>query len=309
MNNSKDDTLIVSKFTFESVGPALFKLSNADMHGCSRYKRHRSVKKAKRKSNIFVVVCLFTLSFSLKTIVSAADGAATPYGALNISLYNDGINSMKASNYALAAKKFLECLKLDPTNKVAKESLAMCYNNWGISLRNNSVLAIEKFHRSLFYNHDNLSVAQNLDAAIKSLGKDPRSFDERIKLALQARVTADLIGAVVEYTEALKIKDDPKAWADMSSTKLVLGDEREYLPGELKKATIELDGLAMASRVSQGSQQSSSTQASFAAGENGNHTAKDGAVSSRLYNDGINSMKASNYARAAKKFLECGTCQ
>jgi tetratricopeptide (TPR) repeat protein len=141
------------------------------------------------------------------------------------------------------------CLKLDPINKVAKENLATCYNNWGISLRNNPVLAIEKFHRSMFYNHDNFSVAQNLNAAIKSIGKDPHSFDERLKLAQQTGLTGDFIGELVEYTEALKIKDDPKALFAMNRSKEFLADESKWLPGELYKATMELDRLAMAGSV------------------------------------------------------------
>ena len=126
-----------------------------------------------------------------------------------VSLNNDGVNALKANNYVLATQKFLACLKLDPTYKLAKENMANCYNNWGISLNNNPSQAIEKFHKSLFYGRDNLTASQNLEEIIKKLGKDPHSFDDRVSLGKQARLAGDFEGGIVEFAEALKIKDSP----------------------------------------------------------------------------------------------------
>lgn len=126
-----------------------------------------------------------------------------------VQLNNDGVNALKASNYPVAVQAFQACLKLDPTYKLAKENLAICFNNWGISLQNNPQQAIDKFHKSLFYSPDNATAVQNLEVTIQNLGKDPRSFKDRVALGKAARLSGDLEGGIVEYAEALKLKDDP----------------------------------------------------------------------------------------------------
>lgn len=122
---------------------------------------------------------------------------------------NDGVTALKANNYPVAVENFLKCLKLDNTYKLAKENLAICYNNWGISLQNSPSQAIEKFHKSLFYSPDNPTAVQNLEVTIQNLGKDPHSFKDRVALGKAARLAGDLEGGIVEFGEALKIKDDP----------------------------------------------------------------------------------------------------
>ena len=122
---------------------------------------------------------------------------------------NEGVNALKSSNYPVAVAAFQACLKLDPTYKLAKENLAICFNNWGISLQNNPQQAIDKFHKSLFYSPDNSTAVQNLEVTIQNMGKDPRSFKDRVALGKAARLSGDLEGGIVEYAEALKLKNDP----------------------------------------------------------------------------------------------------
>jgi tetratricopeptide (TPR) repeat protein len=126
-----------------------------------------------------------------------------------VTLNNEGVNALKASNYVLATQKFLACLNIDPSYKLARENMAICYNNWGISLQNSPAQAIEKFHKSLFYGPDNVTAAQNLEVTIQNMGKDPHSFKDRVALGKAARLAGDLEGGIVEFSEALKIKDDP----------------------------------------------------------------------------------------------------
>ncbi len=40
------------------------------------------------------------------------------------------------------------------------------------------------------------------------MGKNPHSFTDRVQLGDDARHSGDMIGAIIEYAEALKIKDD-----------------------------------------------------------------------------------------------------
>jgi hypothetical protein len=47
-----------------------------------------------------------------------------------------------------------------------------------------------------------------MDKLIRKSGKDPSSFDDRLKLGDEASNSGDLDGAVYEYTAALKIKQD-----------------------------------------------------------------------------------------------------
>ncbi|MBX9688188.1 MAG: tetratricopeptide repeat protein [Candidatus Obscuribacterales bacterium] len=151
------------------------------------------------------------LSYLLAASICLGGFAVPSYAASDrvVQLNNDGVNGLKANNYPLAVSKFLECLKLDPSYKLAKENMAICYNNWGISLQNNPAQAIEKFHKSLFYSPDNPTAVQNLEVTIQNLGKDPKSFKDRVALGKQARLAGDLEGGIVEFAEALKIKDDP----------------------------------------------------------------------------------------------------
>lgn len=127
-----------------------------------------------------------------------------------IRLNNDGVNFLKQNNFAAAVKKFEEALKLDPSYGLARENLAIAYNNYGISMQNNPAGAIVNFHRSLYYKPGDATGAQNLEVTIQNLGKNPRKFQDRVDLGRDARKAGEVEGAIVEFSEALKLKDDPK---------------------------------------------------------------------------------------------------
>jgi hypothetical protein len=42
------------------------------------------------------------------------------------------------------------------------------------------------------------------------LGKDPESYTTRVELGNEAESKNDLVGAVVEYREAIRLKGDPE---------------------------------------------------------------------------------------------------
>ena len=132
-----------------------------------------------------------------------------------VRLNNDGVNALKTNNYMLAIQKFEAALKIDNTYKLARENLAIAYNNYGIAQQSNPSSAIIQFHKSLFWSPDNPTAVQNLDVTIQNLGKDPKKFADRLALGKQARTSGDFEGAAVEYQEALKLKDDPKLRVDL----------------------------------------------------------------------------------------------
>ncbi len=188
--------------------------------------RNSAIKRADAQSGFFSGLKKFTVS---KMIGARASGIA---GLLALSLFllppavfatrddvvrlnNDGVNALKTNNYMLAIQKFEAALKIDSTYKLARENLAIAYNNYGIAQQSNPNSAIVQFHKSLFWSPDNPTAVQNLDVTIQNLGKDPKKFADRLALGKQARTSGDFEGAAVEYQEALKLKDDPKLRVDL----------------------------------------------------------------------------------------------
>ncbi len=127
-----------------------------------------------------------------------------------IELNNEGVKALNSNNFTLAIEKFQEALKKDANYQLAKDNLAIAFNNYGSALQNNPKEAIKQFHQALYLNQNNPTTIANLEGIIGLLGKNPGSFKDRVELGDQARMTGDMIGAVVEYAEAVKLKDDPK---------------------------------------------------------------------------------------------------
>ena len=168
-----------------------------------------------------------------------------------VRLNNEGVNALKTNNYQLAIQKFEAALKIDQTYKLARENLAIAYNNYGIAQQGNPNSAIQQFHKSLFWSPENPTAVQNLDVTIQNLGKDPKNFKDRIALGKQARQSSDFEGAAVEFQEALKIKDDPKLRVDLGDV-LRVKDQLDAAIGQYKLASsnpnLDVDGKIKAFR-------------------------------------------------------------
>ncbi len=174
---------------------------------------------ASRRKRVLLAACLSTLLAATVTIspwspspnnfaYAAASGAV-------ISLNNEGVKALNAGNYQLAIQKFEAAYKLDPTYQLARENLAIAYNNYGLQMQNNPGEAIKWFHKSLSLNPNNATTQGNLNTIVQMLGKNPGSYKDRMEMGRAARLAGDFDGAIVEYAAALRIKDDPKLHADL----------------------------------------------------------------------------------------------
>jgi lipoprotein NlpI len=63
-----------------------------------------------------------------------------------IELNNEGVKALNSNNFTLAIEKFQEALKKDANYQLAKDNLAIAFNNYGSALQNNPKEAIKQFH-------------------------------------------------------------------------------------------------------------------------------------------------------------------
>ncbi len=167
-----------------------------------------------------------------------------------VELNNAGVKALNASNFALAIQKLEEALKVDSKYALARENLAIAYNNYGLQLQNNPKEAIKQFHKALFYNPGNTTTASNLDGIIHFLGKDPNSLKDRLALAGEARKNLDFEGAMVEYKAALRIKDDGKVHTSLGDVYRVRDMNTEAIE-EYKAAARTADSAELEVKLGQ----------------------------------------------------------
>lgn len=150
-----------------------------------------------------------------------------------IGLNNEGVIALKVSNYPLAIRKFNEALKLDPEYRLAKLNLVIAYNNYGLQLRSIPQEALKQLHQALYFDRGNPITLANVNGIIKLMGKDLSSFEDRVALGDEARQphNADFVGAILEYWQALKLKDDPAVRAKLGDAHRAL-DEIDKAQGE-----------------------------------------------------------------------------
>jgi tetratricopeptide (TPR) repeat protein len=142
-----------------------------------------------------------------------------------ITLNNEGVKALNAGNYADAIKAFEAALGKDPTYKLARENLAIAHNNYGLQLRNNPPAALQQFHKALYLNPSNATTLQNVEGIIRMMGKDPKNFNDRVKLGEDSQKSGDFISAIIEYQAALNLKPDPKIYVKLGDVYRVRGED------------------------------------------------------------------------------------
>jgi tetratricopeptide (TPR) repeat protein len=145
-----------------------------------------------------------------------------------IELNNEGVKALNNKDWDVGLEKFEAALKVDPGYTLAHDNITVTHVLHGQQLRDEHKLAdaLKEFHLAADrHNH----WYQEVSETIRQMGKDPSSFEERVKLAEKANATGDHIGAVVEYRAALELKND-------SQIHKRLGDEYQFLNSPEKAA-------------------------------------------------------------------------
>jgi len=185
------------------------------------------------RSRAQVAQLLLALTLALQSSSPIVMMPALADQAAVVALNNDGVQALNKGNFALAISKFEEALKQDATYQLARDNLAIAHNNYGLQLRNNPKEALKQFHKALYLNRTNATTLQNVEGIIRIMGKNPKSFQDRVELGDQSRLSGDFIGAIVEYSEALKLKDDAKLHIKLGDVYRVRGEDdkavQEYL--------------------------------------------------------------------------------
>jgi tetratricopeptide (TPR) repeat protein len=167
---------------------------------------------------VFLAAVLVSMTSSL---------AYWPQSSANVALNNNGVKALNSKNYDLAIQYFAQALQNSPNYKLAKDNLVISYNERGLKNKNNAKSALKDFHAALYLNPGSSTTKTNLEGIVKSMKMDPKSFDDRVSLAKTAEAEQDFVGAAVEYTEALKIKDDPSVHEQLSAVYKSLGRDSE----------------------------------------------------------------------------------
>jgi hypothetical protein len=136
----------------------------------------------------------------VQPVLSLEDGKTV------IQLNNDGIKALNQGNTKAAKEKFEAALKEDPSYSLARANLGIAHNNYGLQLKTQDIeKAIGHFHTALFYSPKNVTAKDNLESAIRVIGKNPKSFKDRVELGDKALSEKDFVSAKVEYEAALSI--------------------------------------------------------------------------------------------------------
>lgn len=148
--------------------------------------------------------------------------ATNPEKAKVIRYNNDGVRLLKVNNFTGATDKFMEALKIDPSYKLARDNLAIAYNNQGIHSKDQHE-ALRYFHMAMLIGQDEettRTTEQNLRTLRATLYKDTKTFDGLVKVARDCFKHDDQAGAYWEYKEALALKKDEAVSAELSKVQL-----------------------------------------------------------------------------------------
>ncbi|MGD9681344.1 MAG: pilus assembly protein N-terminal domain-containing protein [Candidatus Obscuribacterales bacterium] len=127
-----------------------------------------------------------------------------------IELNNAGVAALVEDKFALAIRNLRQAIILDPSYLKARTNLAIAFNNLGLQQQHDPLKAIRSFHSSLYLAPYMETSKKNVLGIVRVAGMDPDSFEDRIALAEKAIRDGDLIGASIEYSAALELKNDSR---------------------------------------------------------------------------------------------------
>lgn len=180
-------------------------------------KKQELVKESNAKTSAVIKadkLALLELHTSGKVTKRASlGGAGTP--DLVVSSNNEGVDALKRGDSGTAIKRFFYALELKPDYNLARENIAIAYNNLGIELQDDPRVAVQCFHRANYFNPGNKDVMANLRVCVENLERKPDNYNDRLALAKQCLDRKEYVGAIVEYRAAQKLRPETSLDADI----------------------------------------------------------------------------------------------
>jgi len=132
------------------------------------------------------------------------------------SLNNQGIAALERKDFPTAFKKFRAALQVDPNYPPPKTNLPITHGQYGLQLRKGNRLteALREIHKAGYWGG---VWDDEVDKTVRTLGKNPNSFEDRVQLADEALKAGDHLGAAVEYRAALSLKSDPQVQRELDN--------------------------------------------------------------------------------------------
>jgi TonB family protein len=158
-----------------------------------------------------------------------------------VELNNDGVRAISKKDWTTALEKLEEALKIEPTYGLALENLSIAYNNSALAISEKQPTeAADKFCKALFYSPDSETARENLNTCISSLGKDPKSYEDRVKLGDEASARKEYMVAFVEYRAARSIKQSAQIQSKIAEvTPLVGADAVKAMESRAFRASVQ----------------------------------------------------------------------
>jgi TonB family protein len=124
-----------------------------------------------------------------------------------ISLNNEGVKLLNEQKWQSAIDKLAAAFEVEPSYRLPVTNLAIAHNCYGLSLKDHPKEALVEFHRALLLDTDRLDLRENTRRTISKIGLNPDKFEDREQLAEAAVKANDYPSAVIEFAEALQLKD------------------------------------------------------------------------------------------------------
>jgi len=116
------------------------------------------------------------------TLVASAQAFCVPGRCADttvIEINNQGIQELAKKDYVSAIKTLKRAVEYDPEYTLARDNLAIAYNNYGLNKRAEPLFALACFCSAMSIQPANATTGQNMSGIIKLLGKNPRSKIDR----------------------------------------------------------------------------------------------------------------------------------
>jgi TonB family protein len=125
-------------------------------------------------------------------------------------LNNEGVTFLNHGEFQNAIERFALALKENPSYVLAKNNMAIAFNNLALNNRTYPAAAVPFFCRSLYLRPDSATTRENLITMLTKMeDKKASTFEDFVHLGDDASAEKKSIEAYVFYKEALRLKSDP----------------------------------------------------------------------------------------------------